>query len=219
MLYKNIEKKYLEAFWREGEVKLGSLRYFRKIEDPKRRDELEGLRGLRIRPQEIIRTDTGDFWTPHNVKIGTTGKSAYIQLDPGSHVDIHEHLPDAYILSVSEVRLPGLADSAYRISNPNEFGRALAKALKIHGAPVIGGAVASVRYGGHKDDLTDKTEVQKAVTQLACEWGLGDYFLKPTSFETEKEWRYIFILAPDARADDEKKVHDMELSKFCERLS
>ena len=217
MLYKNLDKMHLDKFWSDGEILLRSLKYFRTIGDLARQDDLEGLRGLRIRPQEGILMPPDELWTPENITIrSATDKSTFVFFDRGSRADFHEHLFDAYVFCVSEVRLARYGDSAYRIVDHNGFGSALYKALKKCGEPVIRGTVARVRYGEYKDAMTSQTEVQSTFRKLVPEWGLGDYFLKPSCHQGDKEWRFIFILDPSANAADAKKVFDKQLITFCQ---
>src|SRR5262249_39379485 len=103
MLFKNLDKQFVERFWTEGEIILRPLSFFRGPSDPSRSDALEGIRIRKIRPTETIRSMTDEVWLPDNVQIRSTGKRAFIQNEPGSLVDIGEAVPEGYVFSVSEM--------------------------------------------------------------------------------------------------------------------
>jgi len=224
LLYKNSDKQFVDLFWQGGEVMLRPLHYFVTIEDSVRKDVMEGQRNVSVRPEEIIHVESGEFWAGGgNVAIrSTSDKKTFIQMHPRSNVHFGEQIDQAYIFCVSEEVRPEFGDSAYCIADPNGFGRTLAKALKNHGVPVTRCTVQRVRYGLYKDlisrPLTTEDEYKSVSRQLLAEDDFGPYIVKPSRFAADREWRYVFVVAPETAVQNEMKVRDGELRKFCQRV-
>src|SRR3954454_10963087 len=124
VLYKNMEKQWVERFLTQGEVLLRPLTFFTNTGD-EREDKLEGSRKLDFQANEPVRADFQNL-TLGNVSIRSTSeKKTYIQVSPGANVQMEEVLPPAYSFSVSESEQPHLGGASNRIVRPEEFGHAL----------------------------------------------------------------------------------------------
>jgi hypothetical protein len=210
VFYKNMAKQYVERCLNQGEVLLRPIRFFRSTGD-EREDKLEGTRGVQIRSKEIIKVPADELWTPGNIFI----RSGYGEIHPGAEVDIDEELPEAYSFSVSEGRQPHLGDAAYRILNSDGLGRGLLRALRAAGQPISQDTFAPVRYGEYKDAVTTAGDLTAAKDKLISQAGLDPYFVKPSSYAGELEWRFIYVLEEGTKAKDFMLVKDPALVKFC----
>jgi len=126
-----------------------------------------------------------------------------------------EELPEAYNFSVSEGRQPHLGDAAYRILDSDGLGRGLLRALRAAGQPISQGTFAQVRYGEYKDTITMAGDLTPAKDKLISQAGLDPYFVKPSSYAGEVEWRFVYVLEEGTKAQDFMLVKEPALVKFC----
>jgi len=221
ILYKNLKKEHLDDFVRLGKVIIRSLEYYRSIEDIHKKDDLEGMTGSRFDLKETIVDTPDNFYFPENIIVRSAKPniSTYIRIGPGAHVNIHEILPNVYVFCVSEKRLENHGNSAYKINDPVRFGHALARALSRKIKTKVMWRLKKVEYGGHKNDITNREEFissQKRLFEERLMKCTDAYFQKPSRFESEKEWRYVFKPDSDQVADEEVPIEDKALLDYCE---
>ena len=120
-LIKNLDKKWWDAFFAEGNIRLQPLSYFKTSPDPEKRDKDEGTRGVRVQPKETVRSEFYEL-SLGNVAIRSVGPyKTFVHAEPGSKVDLRETLPEVYVFCVSEVRCEGHGDAAYSINDVDDF--------------------------------------------------------------------------------------------------
>ncbi len=215
--FKNLPNQYLDRFLAYGEVALRPFRYFAEIEDV-RGDRLEGKRGMTFRATESMHITSNEFFTASNLIIrSTTGRPVPIDVSPGAIVDTLELLPAAYLFCVSESIQPQFGEAAYSISDAEIFKNILYAALCKKGQRICYAGFDRVRYGGHKDPIRDGSMAKTISATLRREVSVDDYFLKPSPYANEREWRFIFLLEEEEEIQDPLIVREKELLSVCSR--
>jgi hypothetical protein len=216
-LFKNLSNQYLERFLAYGEVALRPFRYFARIEDV-RGDHLEGTRGLTIRDAtEPIHFTTDEFWTPGNIVIRSLGRPAPIDIAPSATVNNLEQLPAGYLFCVSESIQPQFGEAAYSINDAEIFKDILSASLSKEGQRISYAGFDRVRYGEHKDVIRDTSMAKAINASLRRAIHRDDYFLKPSTYANEREWRFIFLLEEGEETQDLLIVQEKALLSVCSR--
>jgi hypothetical protein len=208
-LIKHVEKRYLDDFRERGLVRIGSLKYYRKIEDV-RQDESEGSKSIFLHAREQIvlkREYLRDLMPSYGADKLTVGE--------GIHLRICGSVPNAYLFCVSKELVPGrFGDSHYQIRDPVPFGVLLLRALQGLDHSVTIGFLGAVQYGKTEPTFEWTSDVEAVKEYLKD--GLPDVFRKPLRFACEKEYRYVFIGNERIEADYQDCFCDVtDISKIC----
>ncbi len=212
LLIKSLPEDKYNKVVNEGNIFLTRIGYYRKTINPLIKDDLEGTRGFRFDPKEIIRVPNSDLPTFGNVDI----VGGYTEIHPGSNVNMHEILPDILVYCVSEKVQPTFGDKSFAITDPNGFCELLIEELrKTFGDNFLHGSLERVRYGGHKDEITTLDDFKKAKTSFYQEFN-ELYSLNPSDFTPESEWRYIFLFEPGVELERTGfGIYNKEFHKYC----
>lgn len=199
-LTRHMHPEFIDAFFRDGSLRLSSFESFRKHPDEARRDAQEGLVAM------IINTPTGQF----NI-LGANGQEAYI-------------LCTSTIESLKPVELHGNA-SAFRILDGIKFADAISRQI-----PGFVGGVEGLCTYRHNTMITksDPRPIAPPTNaENAEEWFheqnhhtgklvVDAYFMKHISFAQESEYRFIWFAEGSRR--DFIDIKCPAAIPFCERI-
>lgn len=186
-LYKYLKREYARRLMTQGEVYIGTLSYYRGIEDKTRADVNEGKKdSVTAFPDGAIVTGPEewrqrlDFLEGSNIRY----KSGTVKIEKGTRFVGNQDIPDAYIYCASKVYSRRLmaqfgADSCIEIFDARCFLGAIDK--KLSAMELIYSGLSSgrdVEYVGHAVDSKMK---------ISGNW------LKDVRFKTEAEFRFTFV--------------------------
>jgi hypothetical protein len=218
ILFKNLGGEFVEQFWSDGKVALRPLGYFATVED-ERRDVLEGNRGIVIKAAEKMDLTTNEFWTAETFAIrSTVGRPVPIQISPGARVSTSEVMQKAYVFCVSEARVSKYGEAAYRIDEAERFKEILCAAMTRRGIAISHAEMRKVAYGGQRDPIGDFASAKKALSTLRAGLRIDDYFLKPSGYAEDREWRFVFLPESGEANENPLVIADKELLKVCSRV-
>ena len=212
VLYKYLEKRYLNQFRQVGRVHLGSLKSYRITEDKERRDPYEGLGIKKIAPDDspiILDNIQNAHYFPNLVK------NQGMTVMPKAHVTSTTDL-DAYVFCTSEILSDRLmkkwnCDAYYKITDPMQFAKNLYEELSAH-LPLKNYIVRKINYVDSKEK--EITNENKEIL-LAHESVIDACFEKPKKFCDEKEVRILFITEPDVPIRKFYLVNCKKLLTYC----
>lgn len=214
-LVKSLNKKYRDETITLGKIRIGTINYYRKIENAERKDAEEGLGHIVWKGQELSAEDHNRIFTPFDnvtLKDGFTIKNA--------GVPIHGSYPNFNLFTfcysqverVSQIRSTssGKASHYYFITDFPQFIRVLTKSIRIVGEEIIRKyepkhadelirnlKVFDVSYKIYYSDETKAREVTEENVKSfePKKFYSQDFFQKRTSFSYEREVRtcWVFI--------------------------
>lgn len=207
-LYRYLEKRYVEAFFNDGQLRLSSFEHFRKHVDESRMDEKEGFAKF------IHRTNAGQ------------GETLIID---------YECYPNVYSLCASALPSKSLmakfsgADSAIVIWDPVRFAHTITNALKkvVNVRECIQGPCSyqfrrvierDLGYFGIAEEETsdpskmDAAKLEAVISELMSH---DVYFLKRETYVGEAEYRFVWLI--DGVADQAIDLVVPEARQFCTR--
>ena len=185
-LYKYLKKEYARNLMNNGEVYIGTLSYYRDIEDESRADRHEGKKDIVTAIPEPIIITNKEEWNnelPHLKGSNINYESGNVVIEKGEHKGNDEIL-DAYIYCMSkkknkELKTKFETDCIIEIFNVQGFLNAIEKELYrlglIYPNTSSGG---EIKYTGH---------VVSDGNKISGNW------LKDSSYEDECEFRFSFI--------------------------
>lgn len=189
-ILKMTKKKYVDAFFSDGLIQLGSFHYFNSFDHGEIGDATEGVVTV------IGKTPTGYMGGKYGYGYNNLLLCAYA----GE--------PDATIM-----RRFGY-DSAFIITNPHRFGEAIASTL--HSAPC---QYAVCKYSPHKaligypGTTIDPEELSHRTAQLVKS---AKYFIKPDRYSHQKEFRFAWEVNREVKSAE--VVACKEARQWCARL-
>ncbi|MVM34365.1 hypothetical protein GO755_30315 [Spirosoma sp. HMF4905] len=201
-LYRYMDKKYIDKFFEDGYLRLGSFKKFRDYPDEVRGDISEGSGAL--------------------VGIEQNNYFSLLTTVPDS----------AYILSTSTKNSDSIGkefgtDSRFRIKDPFSFAIEIANSLQgfiasLQG-PCVYDATKSYEYNnsGLVEELLNEGISWPPSPKLALHMATANdilFFLKPSSYEYQSEYRFVWHIGEDFGPHEHIDLECKEAVKFCERL-
>lgn len=176
-LYRYMEDQYVDAFLKEGRLRLSSFKAFRRHKDEQRGDPDEGQTLLLMNDVESDRS------------FGVVSLSG----------------DNAYVLSMSTLgQLGGFGNASFEIFDPVNFCAQVASEIVGMGPMMLGQCIyvdnRILRTGGTPpsvDDLKDdsdstKISLEKIMAQQRAMSGPKEYFLKERRYEEQSEYRMLW---------------------------
>lgn len=203
VLYRYLEKKYIDEFFRTGRLRLSSFSMFSKHKDEQRGDKLEGQNVL-------VALGSG-----HTVIAKTS------------------HGQNAHVLSTSYLKSDALmtdfgCDGCFRITNSMGFGMTLSKKIpgfkhgiegpccymteRVVKKTLVDFSIEELQHDDDKSKL-DLDKIAQLTGQMA---GPEVFFVKHMSYQHQLEHRFVWLL--DRDAEEYCFVECPEVLEFCEKV-
>lgn len=189
-LFKYMKKTFLDAFFRHGRLKIGTLYEYRKVEQYGEviGDKNEGLHKTELSlvgGGEIdLASDTpeANFFKKHVLRPDQQDTKVKIVLEEGARLIAHSHSPDLYIYCMSSEYNPDVmrqfgCEVCMEIIDPEAFFRAISHRIRHQGRFDGYGAV---QYMSKDTHYTRPHHVHPAI-------------MKDVEFAFQREWRAIWI--------------------------
>ena len=208
MVYRFLDEKYIDDFFKDGNLMLSTYERCRKLEDEKRRDEQEGK-------NTVVKTE-GKFKIVQKAGIG--------------------YNPLLLCTSLYQIDITGETTSSkfcLEIRDPPKFAEAVAQELAKLGHYVIDTYIGPCYYSDKviegsdessaiesflKESERSKTIDQKFFSQITEEVaGQHMYFNKPLKFVRENEYRFVWVVNFDPK-DQAFFIKVPETIKYCRKI-
>jgi hypothetical protein len=189
-LYKYLQKKYLDAFFLRGSLKVGTLYEYRAIEHygDVIGDRNEGLHKTELSLPGGGEIDLGsnsreaDFFRKHVLRPDQQNSKVKIVLEDGARLIAHSNSQDLYIYCTSSVYDPIVmkqfgCDSCLEITDPEAFFRIISHRIRHKG----------------KFDGFGPVHYQSKYTHYTQPHQLHPAIMKEPEFEYQQEWRAIWV--------------------------
>jgi len=182
--------EHVDAFFRVGQIQLGTFEYYQKHENPQVHDEFEGFCRL---------IGYSDAFT---VLVEASGGA------------------DQYVFCCAMTSNPKLAarrfgyDAAYEVLDPDGFQRAVSGKLK-----AIRERRAVCAYADHKaiaGEMNGTFRPDRISAATIDMLGAAKYFIKPRRFAHQTEYRFLWEL--DGPVEKPAIIECPEAVKFCRRM-
>lgn len=186
LLYKYLSKDFAKNMVNKGEIYIGTLLYYRHIEDITRVDSNEGKKStVNTFPEGDVITSKEEFDNrlAFLKDTNTSYQSGTIKIDPGTKFIVNDDITDTYIYCTSKKCSQSLkkkfnASSCVEIYDVQNFLNAISRKLFNLGLIYEGlGSGRNIDYDGH--EVTGKS--------ISGNW------LKDTSYNDEEEFRFSFV--------------------------
>jgi hypothetical protein len=201
VLYRYLDKKYIDEFFQTGKLRLSSFSLFSKHDDEQKGDKSEGQNVL-------VALGSG-----HTVMARTAhGHNAYI-------------LSTSYQKSETLIRDFG-SDGYFKITNSIGFGIAISKKIpgfkhgiegpchyeteRIVKKKLVDFSIDNLKH----DEDNSKIDLDKLMHLVGQMAGLDVFFVKLRKYQHQLEHRFVWLL--DREADDYLFVECPEALEFCE---
>lgn len=218
IIYRYMERKYVDDFFEKGELRLSSFRRFKKHTDEQRKDLQEG---------NVVSCIKGEDFTVY----GRT-----------------EHATNALIMSASLLYEDRLfeafdVDDCFAINNAPQFGLEICKKIPHCVAGLEGSCVYvekrviesdsshlnaqdfTIDHGNNTEPVTKPTELtqeemnRKFGEQFKSVLGDDVIFLKEKNYSSQLEYRLVWFLELDMEAPESLDIVCPEAIQFCTRIT
>lgn len=202
-LYKYLKKKYLEQFKEKGTIQIGTIEWFRDVENKKIQDPFEGRTKYSIHakaePIELSVEQMNAITNDYHI-------SAKLKVAPNNQFSEYLKVPNAFVFSTSRIFDENLmkkfdCDACYKITDTKNFAEIIYHEInKLH--PLLLLIVNKVFYvktkeifitNQNKNVVIRTTPYDKSKSDKIKTIHIEDYFTKPDTFKQEKEYRFIFV--------------------------
>jgi len=211
VVVKSVSPKHLRTFWTAGQVRIGLFSDFRRRTDV-RGDAEESTRRVVVQPTEpmVCRTDALKDIMASQIRL----RNGSFCAAPGAVFDSAVELPDAYIFATAKRHIAKYGLSSYTITNPQQFGWTLFRAIKARDPLVSCWRFRSVFYQD-SPVLRTQQDLRSAVTggHNVNRPRADDYFRKPTTHVSDDEFRFVFLT--DAESPTVLILDVPGLRSFC----
>jgi hypothetical protein len=205
LLIKNIDSKHLTEFITDGIIQLSSFSRCRILEGHAR-DPLEGIKGFRY--------SSGNFESFEGKELErlapeiTCKDTQTIKL-----LSVSNSIPDAYLFCTSLRILPSY-NAHYYIQNTLMFGKLVFESLRAIDSGVFFWSLNKVIYGGLKDLITNRKELELIQGKELKATKIDDYFYKPSTFSPDEEYRFVYF-TNSKTISDSTIIRNKALLKYC----
>jgi len=189
-LFKYMPRKYLDAFFNKGRLKIGTLHEYRKVEHYGGviGDQREGLHITEFSLTGGGKVDLSqkspetDFLKKHLLQPDQQDISIEMIFEDGARIMSHSESPDLYIYCTTsefnpEVMTQFDCDACMEIVNPNAFFQSISRKIRHQGRLDGWGPI---HYKNKETHYTAPHQHHPAI-------------MKDLSFSYQKEWRAIWI--------------------------
>lgn len=209
-LFKYLPKKFLNAFFNTGSLKLGTLYEYRKVEEY---GSVIGDKDEGVHTTELFLPGGGEidlasatleaeFFRTHVFRSDQRNLKAKIILEDGAKLIAHSNSPDLYIYCMTSVFNADVmkrfgCDSCMEILRPRDFFRAISKRV---GNSIRFEGYGPVHYGSKYTHYSQPHSLHPAIT-------------KEKQFSYQKEYRAIWI--PKIETPSPLFLNVPEARKYC----
>ncbi len=205
IVIKNLANKHIEEFKAEGKVLLTSFARCRVLEGHSG-DPLEGIKGFQFSSGEFepFHGEELERFAPH-IRVSGTQKIKTLQ--------VSYTIPDAYLFCTSSHTISSY-ESHYDIKNTLMFGKFVFESLRLIDSGVYCWKLDRVIYGGLKDLITNRKELEYIQSEEFKTARKDDYFCKPSSYKSDDEYRFVFFTTTN-KLSEFTIVRNKSLIKYC----
>lgn len=219
-IYKHLNKEHLTDFKNTGKILLHTLSYYRSEEAKESvRDEFEGRKIHRIDPnKEPVRLSgkQGQNCTFQRIQFSKKITEDAFTVMPNAHYK-SEIITDAYVFCASFTREKIFGyNEYYKIVNPLQFAKIIYEELRKNKVPLRDGfGYGKVKYANKEISITNQNK-NEILSNNSNDF-FDICFTKPLIFDHQKEFRMVFIPAPDVKYIEPRRfITSLELLKCCE---
>ena len=215
IVYKYIEKQYLDDFKKKGTVCLHPLYYYKVTDNISIQDKEEGFSKLSIDPDkapiELTSERASRAFSP------SLFKNSFVVM-PKAHVVRENDLPSnnalIFCTSVSleqEIMDRFHCNAYYKIVEPYKFARTVFKELKKQDLSIHDYTMQKVKYVDKETCLTTPKQSDR-IDELPNSL-FEEYFRKSKLHNWQKELRMVFL--SNHIIPNEAFIHSKELLRYC----
>lgn len=214
-IFKYYNPEYENGIFQNGELNIGTISNFRKIEDDSRKDRNDGCYNFIFMPtsEDIILSNDEVNSMTFNYKIENDRE---LHIKKNSFVAIALEVLDVYVfcasMSLKQELKDKFGEGVFQIKNIKNFGDNLFRIIN-QKYPLRFWYSKEVDYVDTKDIIVTNQNKKKGIRPIL----LDDYFVKTREFEPEDEYRFIFF--PQSEPMFKEKIIEFgDLTKIISKI-